>query len=103
VGTSLPELATSLVAAARGESDIAAGNVIGSNVFNILGILGAASLARPLRFAEIAPADLGAFCATALVTLPILRSGFRVNRLEGALLVLLYTAYLAYRAGAVGT
>ncbi len=97
VGTSLPELATSVVAAARGEADIAAGNVIGSNVFNILGILGTSAALRPIRAPGIGTVDLLAFCLTALVTLPILRSGFEVDRREGAVLILLYAAYVAYR------
>jgi cation:H+ antiporter len=96
VGTSLPELATSLVAAARGEGDIAIGNVVGSNVFNILAILGLAALLHPLYAQEIGLIDLGVMTAFALLMLPLMRSGFRLTRWEGALLLGLYVAYLVY-------
>jgi len=96
VGTSLPELATSLVAAARGEGDIAIGNVVGSNVFNILAILGFAALLNPLYAHEIGLVDLGVMTAFALLILPLMRSGFRLTRWEGALLLGLYAAYVVY-------
>ena len=98
-GTSLPELATSIVAAARGERDIAVGNIIGSNLFNILGILGVVGLVAPGGL-SIAPAvlafDLPVMVATSLVCLPILLTGFRINRSEGALLLLYYAAYAGF-------
>ncbi len=96
IGTSLPELATSVVAAARGEGDIAIGNVIGSNVFNILGILGVSSLVRPLQNEGINLVDLGVMTAVAVLMLPLMRTGFRLMRGEGALLLALYIGYVFY-------
>jgi cation:H+ antiporter len=94
VGTSLPELATSLVAAARRLPDIAVGNIIGSNLFNLLGVLGVAALVRPVPVAVATrdfefPVMLGFMLATAVV----LRTGHRITRVEGALL---FAAYLAF-------
>lgn len=97
VGTSLPELATSLAAAARGQSDIAVGNVLGSNLFNILGILGVVSVVRPVSVATgIAGFDIPvALGALLLVVLLLLMRG-RIPRLAGAGLLLLYLAYAAW-------
>ena len=98
-GTSLPELATSVVAALRGERDIAVGNVIGSNIFNILSIAGIAALITPgglevatslLRF------DIPVMIAVALACLPIFASGHLIARWEGALFLGYYAAYLLY-------
>ena len=94
VGTSLPEMATSIVAAARGEGDIAVGNVIGSNAFNLLGILGVAALARPIARGTVGVVDFGVMIGFALVVLPVMRSGYRISRPEGGLLVAGYLAYL---------
>ncbi|MDD3885793.1 MAG: calcium/sodium antiporter [Victivallaceae bacterium] len=96
VGTSLPELATSVVAAIKGENDIAVGNVLGSNIFNIFGILGLAPLVKPLSGATLNPIDMGmmVFCSVAL--LPIMRSGWKISRLEGAFFLLVYCGYTAY-------
>ena len=99
VGTSLPELVTSLVAAIRGERDIAIGNVVGSCIANI-GLV----LAVPALFADggipVAPAaialDIPLMVATAVVVAPIIITGFTVERWEGALFIALYLAYLAY-------
>lgn len=99
VGTSLPELVTSLVAAIRGERDIAIGNVVGSCIANI-GLV----LAAPALFANggisVAPAaialDIPLMLAAALAVLPIVFTGFAVQRWEGALFVALYVAYTAY-------
>lgn len=102
VGTSLPELATSLVAGWRGESDVAMGNVVGSNLCNLLGILGVVALVRPLAAPDLARADLGLMLALSVVLLPLARSGNRINRLEGAGLLAAYigyTAWLVSRAG----
>ncbi len=98
-GTSLPELATSLVAAFRGERDIAVGNVIGSNIFNILGIAGGVSAVSSGGLAvsnAILSFDLPVMVATSLVCLPILVSGFRIARGEGSLLLLFYAAYVGF-------
>lgn len=96
VGTSLPELATSLVAAIRGEKDIAVGNVIGSNIFNILSILGVASLVSPLQSPGVKWLDLGLMCFVSLLLVPLMKSGNRINRAEGAVLFAVYLAYTGW-------
>jgi cation:H+ antiporter len=96
IGTSLPELATSVVAALKGEGDIAVGNVVGSNLFNILGILGIAALVRPLSAGGIDAVDLWVMLGAAVLLLPMMWTGRRVSRLEGGVLVAGYVAYVAY-------
>lgn len=93
-GTSLPELATSLVAAIRRQTDLALGNIVGSNIFNLLGIAGISALVAPIRPEGIRWQDLGVMLATSLILLPLLRTGFRLVRWEGALLLAAYLAYL---------
>jgi cation:H+ antiporter len=93
-GTSMPELATSLVAAIRRQPDIAVGNVVGSNVFNILGILGVAALAKPLNAPGISPVDYGAMIVFTILLLPLLYTGRILHRVEGAVLLGLYGVYL---------
>ncbi len=93
-GTSMPELATSLVAAIRGQSDIAVGNVIGSNIFNILGILGLASSLRPLSAPGIDGMDLWIMVAFSVGLIPLLWTGRKLQRVEGALLLAGYACYL---------
>jgi len=93
-GTSLPELATSVVAALRRQTDVAVGNVLGSNLFNILGILGAAALIRPLPTMGLAWLDLGTMTLLAVVLWPLLWTSRRLQRWEGALLLVIYGAYL---------
>jgi cation:H+ antiporter len=98
-GTSLPEVATSIVAALRGERDIAVGNVVGSNIFNLLGIGGIAALVTPGGL-EVAPAllrlDLPVMAAVAFACLPIFATGHLIARWEGGLFVAYYAAYVAY-------
>jgi len=94
VGTSLPELATSVVAAIRRHSDIAVGNVVGSNIFNVLAILGVSPLVAPLT-SSVGAVDLGVMLLFAVLLFPLARSGFRLERWEGALLLLGYVGYLA--------
>jgi cation:H+ antiporter len=98
-GTSLPEVAASIVAALRGERDIAVGNVIGSNVYNILVILGVAVTLAPDGIA-VAPAvvtfDIPVMIAAALACLPIFATGYVITRWEGALFVGYYAAYTTY-------
>ncbi len=98
-GTSLPEVATSIVAAIKGERDIAVGNVVGSNVFNILGILGFCAIASGsavpvsdgiLRF------DIPIMVAVAFACLPIFFTSSRISRWEGALFFFYYVAYTLY-------
>ena len=95
-GTSLPEAATSVVAAVRGQRDIAVGNVVGSNVFNIFAVLGGAA-ALSAQGVTVSPAalefDMPVTIATALICVPILASGQIVDRLEGLLLLASYCAY----------
>ncbi len=98
-GTSLPEVATSIVAALRGQRDIAVGNVVGSNVFNILGVLGISAVAAPAGLA-VAPAlsafDLPVMIAVAIACLPIFFTGHLIARWEGVLFLGLYVSYTAY-------
>jgi len=93
-GTSMPELATSVVAAARGQSDIAIGNVVGSNIFNILGILGVASLVSPFSAPGISMTDYLMMVAFTALVIPLLYTGRVLHRLEGIALLTLYGAYL---------
>jgi cation:H+ antiporter len=96
VATSLPALMTSLVAALRGERDIAVGNIIGSNLFNLLGVLGITSLiaSGPLSISPNAlDFDLPVMLGVAVLCLPLFYSGYRITRLEGLLLLGLYAVY----------
>jgi cation:H+ antiporter len=96
IGTGLPELVTSVVAAARRESDIAVANMIGSSIFNLLGILGASAVVHPIRFdPSLATNDLVWLVAVTLIIWPILHTGRRVSRGEGVFLVGGYLVYLA--------
>jgi cation:H+ antiporter len=95
VGTSLPELATSVVAALRREADISVGNIIGSNIFNLLGVLGLSALIRPVPVpAAVRDFDLLWMAAFAAATALILRTGRRITRLEGAALLAAYAAFI---------
>lgn len=110
VGTSIPELATSVVAAKKGKADIAVGNIIGSNIFNIFWILGISATIRPLIFQPALNVDLGmGILATILLFLVVhtgafhrrllfwqQRSGHIIERKEGFLMLLVYMAYIAY-------
>lgn len=99
VGTSMPEIATSIVAALRGERDIAVGNVIGSNVFNIFSVLGLTGLvsAGGIPIPEAARNfDLWVMLAVAFACLPIMLTGREIARWEGAVFVSYYAAYTAY-------
>ena len=101
VGTSLPEFATSLVAALRKESDIAIGNVIGSNLFNILCIMGVAPLVTPLHSSGILPADWGMMIFLAALLYLFMGTGKRISRGEGGVLLAIfigYTGYLIWRS-----
>lgn len=94
-GTSLPELAATLVAAYRRHTDIAIANVLGSNIFNILGVLGAGALFGPLGFSDhIVTIDQWVMLGSVVILLPILISGWRVSRAEGGLLLAGYAAYI---------
>lgn len=95
-GTSLPELATSVVAARKGQSAIAIGNVIGSNVFNILLILGATAVISPLQMEGITALDMGVMCGSMMMVWLFSYTRYTVERWEGALLVFCYLAYLGW-------
>jgi len=88
-GTSAPEFATSLVAVVRGKHGISAGNLIGSNVFNLLGVLGLAAILRPMDILAGAYTDIILLTAAAVVAVAFMRSGWKISRLEGGLLILL--------------
>ncbi len=96
VGTSIPELATSVSAAMRRESDIAIGNVVGSNSFNILCVLGVSALAGTVSASQFSLTDFVVMLIFTFVLLPIARSGLRLSRLEGGLLLAGYAAYIGY-------
>jgi cation:H+ antiporter len=93
-GTSLPELATSFVAALKKQAEISVGNIVGSNIFNILGILGITALIRPLSVGGITAVDLGVMLAVAVALLPLMRSGQVLNRWEAGFLLAGYVAYV---------
>lgn len=100
IGTSLPELASSIIAARKGEHDLALGNIIGSNLFNTLGVVGIAGLIQPFTVgAEVLSRD---FMVMGALTLSLFVIGFhfkrqgRINRLEGALLLVTFIGYMAY-------
>ena len=99
VGTSLPELATSVMASIRGERDIAVGNVLGSNIFNILAVLGIAGMIAPdgIVFSEAAiEFNAPVAIAVAFACLPIFYSGSKITRWEGLLFTFYYFAYTGY-------
>lgn len=96
VGTSLPELITSIVASYKKEADIAIGNVVGSNVFNILGILGITSIIIPISSSGISYIDLIVMMVSAIILFPISKTGFVISRIEGAVLLIGYFGYIYY-------
>jgi len=95
-GTSMPELVTCVVAALKKEPDIAIGNVIGSNIFNTLGILGGAAVTRPLFGEGIQMTDIYVSIAFAILLVPMLRTGAKLMRWEGVLLLAAYVGYMAW-------
>lgn len=108
LGTSLPELATSLAAAAKGESDLAVGNVVGSCLFNLLGVLGVPALFGALPAgSELLYRDLPVMLGLILILAPFFliggRGAIRIDRWEGALLALFYPVYVAWTVGAFGS
>ncbi len=96
-GTSLPELATSVVAARKGQSGLAIGNVVGSNIFNILFILGVCATAKPLAVTGLGIVDFTVLTASVLLFWLFTRSAYRLSRLEGCTMMLAYLLYLAWR------
>ena len=96
IGTSLPEFATSLIAAIKKEADIAVGNVVGSNIFNILGILGVSAFITPLSSSGITGIDLGVMAAFALALWGFSATGHRITRLEGLVMLLAYAGFVGW-------
>lgn len=104
IGTSLPELAASGMAALRGHTDVALGNVIGSNLFNILGVMGAVSLIQPLEVsAQLIQFDLWVMLAATLVMLPFIMSRLTLTRGVGLSFFVIYCGYIAVQAVGVDT
>jgi cation:H+ antiporter len=100
IGTSLPEVATCVIAARRGQPDIAVGNVVGSNIFNVLAVIGIATTAHPAGAMQVNRAilfyDAPVMLVAAVLLFPILRTGRYISRREGAVLVALYVGYLSW-------
>jgi len=97
IGTSLPEIAASLVASLRGERDIAVGNIVGSSLFNILAVLGLTAAVAPIGIPvpdAVLGFDLPIMLAATIACLPIFFTGFRIDRWEGALFLFYYVAYM---------
>ncbi len=97
LGTSLPELASSMVAAFKRETDIILGNIVGSNIFNVLAILGTTSIFYPLEvsYASVS-SDLWVMLGLSLLVAPLMLRGYRMGRRGGSFLLLAYVAYIAY-------
>lgn len=99
VGTSLPEMVTSVVAAVRGRADVALGNVIGSNIYNVLGVLGITALLAPFEAPEaIARLDIWVMLAATALLVLFVRTGMKIVRWEGAALLAAYAGYMAWLA-----
>ena len=96
IGTSLPELVTSMVAAKKGESDLALGNAIGSNIFNIVFILGFSALISPMTVDILAIIDTVAVIAVSALVLAFSATGKKISRTEGGIMVVAYIAYFVY-------
>ena len=96
IGTSLPELAISLMATWHNETDVAVGNVVGSSTFNLLGILGVGGLFGPMQVPDLHATDMGMLVGIALGLLPLIRRDGRITRIEGALLLTVYLVYAGW-------
>lgn len=96
IGTSLPELVTSIVASRKGENGMAIGNVVGSNVFNLLLILGVSSTIHPIMIQVASFVDLGMLLGVSLLSYGFVCTGKKVSRAEGAIMVILYVAYTIF-------
>ena len=96
IGTSLPELVTSIVASSKGQNGMAIGNVVGSNIFNLLLILGVSGSLHPIVINVVSFVDLGMLLGVSMIAYAFVCSGRRINRVEGAVMILLYAAYTAY-------
>ena len=95
IGTSMPELVTAVIAVRKGQADVAFGNVIGSNIFNILGILGVTAIVQPMAIPpEIMRLDIWVLCFATVLLLVFARTGLTVSRREGGMCLLAYVIYL---------
>jgi len=102
IGTSLPELVTSVVAALRGQNDVAFGNIVGSNIYNVFGILGVTALVQPIPVPrEIIAVDIWVMLAATGALIVLARTGHRITRGEGALMLAGYAGYTAWLASQV--
>ena len=97
-GTSLPELATSIVASIKNQGDIITGNAIGSCMFNLLAVIGIAALVLPLNASELKPSDLWVMLGVTVIVFPFLASGRGLSRAEGAVLLTGYLGYCSWLA-----
>jgi cation:H+ antiporter len=95
IGTSLPELAAGVASSARGEPDVAFGNVVGSNIFNVLVVLGVAALIKPVEIGGVRALDVGLMFGASVLILPLMWRGWVLSRWEGALLLGGYVVYIA--------
>lgn len=93
LGTSLPELATSVIASIKKEGDIAIGNIVGSNIFNILAIMGIAPLVTPLSTPGINLLDLAVMLLCSVLLIVFMRTGYLISRIEGIIFLVIYFAY----------
>lgn len=96
LGTSLPELAASIMAAVKKETDMAIGNVVGSNVFNIGLVLGTAGTVSPFQVPELKSIDIGIMIFLSAILFPFLKTGFILNRIEGVILFMVYVGYMVF-------
>jgi len=96
IGTSLPELVTSIMAAIKKQSEIALGNIVGSNIFNILFVLGTSSLIAPLPVNSKIFVDIGLLVVLTVILLVFSRTNFRIGKIEGTFLAIAYVLYLVF-------
>lgn len=96
IGTSLPELTTSIIAAKKGHFDLSVGNIVESNIFNILAILGISAILIDISITESMFLDYYVMLAFSLVLIPIMRTGFVISRIEGIFLIAGYLAYVIF-------
>ncbi|MDO9491463.1 sodium:calcium antiporter, partial [Acetobacterium sp.] len=96
IGTSLPELITSVVAAKKGENDIAVGNIVGSCIFNVLFVMGISGAIFPIEIATENYVDLWVLLAAMIVVVPMMYSSKKISRIEGVVMMLGYVGYSAF-------
>lgn len=96
LGTSLPELATAVVSSLKGQGDLTTGNVVGSNIFNILAVIGISSCVAPLAAGSLNPSDLWVMAGVTFLVFPLLLTRSTLSRLEGGVLTLLYLGYVLW-------